>query len=74
MQISILAIGSIILFNLISFMIYLALMSRTYGTLKIITTITTLALSVLMMFKSKIMKKKANLRTYSDILAYFDGE
>lgn len=67
--------GSMILFSLISFMIGLAIMSRTLGTLKSIATITTLVLCVLTLvycFKAERMKKKANIRTYSDILAYFD--
>ena len=68
---------SMILFSLVSFMIGLALMSRTVGTLKSIATISTVVLAILTLFYSfeaEKMKKKANIRTYGDIVAYFDEE
>lgn len=67
--------GSMILFSLISFMIGLAFISRTTGTLQSITIVTTVVLAVLTLFysfKGERMKKKANIKTYREILTYFE--
>ena len=67
--------GSMILFSLISFMIGLGFISRTTGTLQSITIVTTVVLAVLTLFysfKGERMKKKANIKTYREILTYFE--
>ena len=67
--------GSMILFSLIFFMIGLAFISRTTGTLQSITIVTTVVLVVLTLFysfKVERMKKKANIKTYREILTYFE--
>lgn len=72
-----LANGSIILFSLMYFMAGLAIISRVSGAFKSIAIITTGVLAILTLFycfKAERMKKKANIRTYGDILDYFNEE
>lgn len=67
--------GAIILVSLMSYLIGLAIMGRTSGTLKSIAMVTTVVLAILTLyhsFKAEKMKKKVNIQTYSEILAYFD--
>lgn len=67
--------GAIILVSLMSYLIGLAIMARTSGTLKSIAMVTTVVLAILTLyhsFKAEKMKKKVNIQTYSEILAYFD--
>ena len=69
--------GVMIGFSLMSYLIGLAIMARTSGILKSIAMVTTVVLAILTLyysFKAEKMKKKANIQTYSEILAYFDDE
>ena len=72
-----LGIAGMILVSLILYLIGLAIMARTSGTLKSIAMVTTVVLAILTLyysFKAEKMKKKANIQTYSEIVAYFDDE
>lgn len=73
----VIATVSMMAFSLMLYLIGLALMSRTSGDLKNIAVIITVGSAVATLFfsiKAKFMKKKAKIRTYSDILAFFDEQ